>query len=304
MALSKPEMIKRDASSTEYSEAEGVSIDDECNVSVDWKGPDDPDKPTNWTTPKKWAMVSTGSLVTFVVSFCSSVYSSAITDIQHEFQVSVTVSRLVISLYVFGFAFGPMVWGPASELYGKTRPLWIGYALFCIFQIPTALAKDIYTLLIFRFLAGLAGSSVLAILGGMFVDFLVTPKDRGIATAVFSMATFCGPAMGPIIGSICEVRLGRAWISWVTLIAGVCFGVPAIMVSSETQESVILRRKTRKLRKARGKDGVQTSRTNGDGSLQISVFVGKYLTKPIRMFVQEPIVSLNADCWIVIFMGG
>ncbi|RDI77429.1 hypothetical protein Vi05172_g12538 [Venturia inaequalis] len=283
-------MTKPYAPSSEFSESDVVTIDDEGNMLVDWKGPDDPDRPSNWTFARKWGIVVTTSMITFVVSFCSSVYSNAIPDVQHEFHVSPTVSQLVISLYVFGFAFGPMIWGPASELYGKTRPLWIGYALFCILQIPIALAKDIYTFLIFRFLSGLAGSSTLAILGGMFIDFLVDPNERGVATAIFSMATFCGPALGPIIGSICEARLGRVWISWVTLIAGVVFGVPAFLVTPETQESVILRRKARELRKAKGKDGVQSPSAKRDESLQISVFVRKYLTKPIRMFFQEPIL--------------
>lgn len=301
MERTKSAMVKLDARSPESSEAEGVTIDDESNLLVDWKGPNDPDKPTNWTFARKWTIVVTNSLVTFMVSFCSSVYSPAIPDIQHEFQVSATVSRLVISLYVFGFAFGPMLWGPASELYGKTRPLWMGYAFFCLFQVPTALAKDIYTFLIFRFLAGLAGSSVLAILGGMFVDFLVHPSERGIATAIFSMATFSGPAMGPIVGSICEARLGRAWVSWVTLIAGVVFGVPAMVVTPETQESVILRRRTRQLCKAKGRAGVQAPSANRNGSFQISIFVRKYLTKPVRMFVREPIVSLMNDGWTKMF---
>ncbi|TID14282.1 polyamine transporter 2 [Venturia nashicola] len=283
-------MENLESHSSSSSDREGIIIDDEGNLHVDWRGPNDPEKPTNWSFSRKWSIVLTNSLITFMVSFCSSVYSAATLDIQKEFGASVTVSRLGISLYVFGFAFGPMLWGPASELYGKTRPLWLGYVLFCIFQIPTALAKDIYTLLIFRFLAALAGSSALAILGGMFVDFLVTPKERGIATALFSMATFCGPASGPIIGSIVEERAGRAWISWVTLIAGVVFGVPAFLVTPETQESVILKRKSRKLSKEREKGGALTPSADKGGSLQLSIFVRKYLTKPIVMFVQEPIL--------------
>jgi MFS family permease len=49
---------------------------------------------------------------------------------------------------------GPLVWGPLSEVYGRTRPLFIGFAIFAGFQIPIAVAGNIETIMIYRFLAG------------------------------------------------------------------------------------------------------------------------------------------------------
>jgi MFS family permease len=47
---------------------------------------------------------------------------------------------------------GPLVWGPLSEVYGRTRPLFIGFAIFAVFQIPIAVAQNIETIMICRFL--------------------------------------------------------------------------------------------------------------------------------------------------------
>lgn len=69
-----------------------------------------------------------------------------------------------------GFAIGPMVWGPMSELFGRTRPLFFGFVVMAIFQIPVAVAQNLYTVLICRFLGGVFGSSPLAIAGGALVD--------------------------------------------------------------------------------------------------------------------------------------
>jgi DHA1 family multidrug resistance protein-like MFS transporter len=66
---------------------------------------------------------------------------------------------------------GPLVWGPFSEVYGRTRPLFIGFAIFAGFQIPIAVAGNIETIMIYRFLAGSFGAAPIAIVGGTYVDF-------------------------------------------------------------------------------------------------------------------------------------
>ena len=46
---------------------------------VDWDGPDDPQKPTNWSSRKKWKnllIVNTITLITYVLSACTSTFIS------------------------------------------------------------------------------------------------------------------------------------------------------------------------------------------------------------------------------------
>ncbi|KAF5241932.1 hypothetical protein FANTH_8892 [Fusarium anthophilum] len=260
-----------------------ISFDDSQSPSSIPDGLKEEDKPVNWPSSKKWSIVVSTSLSTFVVSFGSSVYSAAIPHIQTRFTVSPDTALLGITLYVIGFALGPMAWGPASELYGKRRPLFLGYAIFCICQLPCALAQNMPVLLTFRFLSGLAGSSSLAILGGMYVDFLSRPAERGISTAVFSVATFCGPTVGPIVGNLATLKLGWRWTAWLTLIGGVVFGSVAFLLTPETSEVVILRQRFK------GNTSVIPSRIYRP-ERGISIFVQSYLTKPVRMFVREPIL--------------
>lgn len=187
-----------------------------------------------------------------------------------------------------GFASGPLIFGPASELYGRTTPLWLGYVGFLIFQAPLAVAKDIQTVLIVRFFAGVFGSAPLAITGGMYVDFL-DPVGRGIATAVFSVGVYCGPVTGPIIGNLMITHLSWRWTAWITLIGGSFFFALAIMCTPETSEAVLLRRKAQKLRFETSDWSLHAKSEEMPTSMRY--FVEKYLTKPIRMFVSEPIVS-------------
>lgn len=79
-----------------------------------------------------------------------------------------------------------------SEVYGRTRPLFFGFAIFIIFQIPLAVAQNLTTIMLSRFLAGCFGAAPIAIVGGTYVDFW-DAKGRGAATAGFAGATFLGP---------------------------------------------------------------------------------------------------------------
>ncbi|KAK8137027.1 hypothetical protein PG984_004967 [Apiospora sp. TS-2023a] len=260
-------------------------------ITVDWDGPDDPTRPPNWSLVRKWTIVTLNSLATFMVSFSSSAFTGSLTQVQDEFDVSGDIALLGISLYVMGFAFGPMVWGPASELYGKKRPLWSGYVAFCLFQILSAVSWSMLALLVSRVLEAVAGSATFAIMTGMFVDFLKDPTSRGIAAAMFSMSVFCGPAAGPIVGTVVTDHFGWRWSAWITLIFSVVFGVAAFLVTPETSEAVILERRAQRLRKKTGGDVVVCVSEQGEKP-SVAAFVEKYLTKPVRMFALEPILSI------------
>lgn len=67
-----------------------------------------------------------------------------------------------------GFVLGPVVFGPASELYGRKIPLFSGYVVFAIFQIPVAVARNVETIMLGRFLGGFAASAPLAVVGGKY----------------------------------------------------------------------------------------------------------------------------------------
>lgn len=165
---------------------------------VTWNGPEDPENPQNYTNLRKWVITLTMSSMTIWITFASSVFSAATLVTAEEFNVSTEVMVLGTSLVVFGFALGPLCWAPLSELYGRRIPLFAGYCIFAIFQIPVAVAKNVETVLVCRFFVGLFGCSPLAVVGGAMAD-IWNPVDRAVAIAMFSASTFMGPVLGPIV---------------------------------------------------------------------------------------------------------
>ncbi|MCJ1248048.1 hypothetical protein MMC30_005263 [Trapelia coarctata] len=257
---------------------------------VDWDGPDDPANPMNWPVSKKWIVTISFSCMTFCITFASSVFSTATQVTAELYGVSNEVMILGTSLFVLGFALGPLAWGPFSELYGRTLPLFFGFFIFGIFQIPVAVAQNIETIMITRFLGGVFGCAPLAVVGGALADFW-NPVDRGVAIAIFSAATFIGPVAGPIMGGfITESYLGWRWTAWITLIMVAFFGGVGMILVPETYAPVLLQRKAKKIRYETKNWSIHAKAD--ENQVNFHEIMVKYLFRPFHMLVLEPILLL------------
>jgi hypothetical protein len=84
---------------------------------VTWDGEHDPKKPMNMPELRKWLIVISTGLMTFCVSFASSVFSTTTFVTAELFGVSSEVMILGLSLYVLGFAFGKLFLVPTFSTY-------------------------------------------------------------------------------------------------------------------------------------------------------------------------------------------
>jgi DHA1 family multidrug resistance protein-like MFS transporter len=257
---------------------------------VTWNGPDDPEMPMNFPTWKKWIYTCTFGAMTFCITFASSVFSTATLATAEEFGVSVEVMTLGTSLFVAGFAVGPIVWGPISELKGRKLPLFTGFFIFALLQIPVAVAQNIQTIMICRFLGGLFGSSPLAVVSGSLAD-MWEPVERGIAVSVFSGATFIGPIAGPIAGGFITMSyLTWRWTGYMTAILGFGFGTLGFLIIPETYAPVLLQRRAKKLR-YKTRNWALHSKSEEE-QVDFKRIVRVYLLRPFAMLILEPILLL------------
>jgi DHA1 family multidrug resistance protein-like MFS transporter len=177
-----------------------------------------------------------------------------------------------------------------SEVLGRRIPLFAGYTLFAIFQIPVALAQNTATICVGRFLGGFFASAPLAVVGGALAD-LWDPIPRAYAICIFAAGGFAGPVAGPIAGGfITESSLGWRWTSWITLIMAGFFGAIGLFVIPETSAARILQNRAARLRKESG-DARYYSAAD-ENKLTMETIVHVYLQRPFVMIVQEPILAL------------
>lgn len=137
---------------------------------VEFDGPHDPLHPQNWPMRKKLVIAVVLGYTTLVAAFTSSIFSAATKVVAEQFGVSTEVGLLGLSLYVLGFATGPIMWAPLSELRGRKLPMIISMFGFSIFSVGTAVGKDLQTVFICRFWGGVFASCPLAIVAAIFSD--------------------------------------------------------------------------------------------------------------------------------------
>ncbi|TVY47094.1 putative transporter [Lachnellula occidentalis] len=265
-------------------------LPDRENYVVEFEGPDDPMHAQNWPMKKKVLTAIMLGYTTLVSAFTSSIFSTATATVAKQFHVSTEVGVLGLSLYVLGFAFGPVFWAPLSELKGRRLPLVISMFGFSIFQIAVAAAKDLQTIMLCRFWGGMFGAAPLAVVAAVFSD-MFDNRTRGLAITVFSMTVFTGPLLAPFIGGfIVESYLGWRWTEWLAAIMGFTAFFLNLFFLEETYPPVILIAKASEIRRRTRNWGIHAKQEEIE--IDFRELITKNFTRPLRLLVTEPIVLL------------
>ncbi|KAF2084204.1 MFS general substrate transporter [Saccharata proteae CBS 121410] len=255
--------------------------------------PDDPENPQNWSWAYKcWITFQLGMLA-LAASLGSSIISPAEANIAAYTGVSREVSVLSISLYILGFAFGPLCWAPISEIWGRR---WsILPAVFClgVFSIGTAVSRNVASIFITRYFAGLFGSAPVSNVSAALGD-IWPPKTRGTAVTFYAVAVVGGPTLGPIIGAALTVNphLGWRWTEYIEAIWVFTILVVSVFCLPEMYAPVILKRKAQRLRTETGDH--KFYHPHEDMKLDFKTMVTKHFSRPLLMLTTEPMVTCIA----------
>ncbi|OQE38073.1 hypothetical protein PENCOP_c009G04549 [Penicillium coprophilum] len=258
----------------------------------------DPAHPYNWSRVYRWYITLVASALVVCVAFGSAIVTGGLGLIEDKYNVSLEVAILTCSIMVCGFAVGPLLWSPLSEIIGR-RPVYIiSLGLYVIFNIPCALAPNIGGLLVCRFLCGVFSSSGLSLAGGTIAD-IWNIEERGMAIAYFAAAPYCGPVLGPIVTGWITVGSGRLDLFfWVNLAFA---GAIMILIGliPETYTPVILKRRAAKLRKETGNPNIMTEQEKV--KLSFKEIARTSLIRPITMIMTEPVLDLMCMYIVLIY---
>ncbi|KAK0385101.1 hypothetical protein NLU13_7579 [Sarocladium strictum] len=312
----------QDASDPEKQPTELVDVAEDENV-VWWNGPDDPQNPYNWPRWRKVLTVVLVSALTFVTPLASSMFAPGVPELLQEFETtSRELATFCVSVYVLGFAAGPMLLAPLSEIYGRL-PIYHATNLgFIVFLIACAKAPNMSTFIAFRFLSGCFGACPLTNGGGTIAD-CVRQEKRGRAMAGFAIGPLLGPiigksrdpdfsphsssplessllmCLGPVVGGFVADSLGWRWVFWIlAIISGVISGL-FLIFSRETYAPVILQRRVDRLTK---ESGNTLLRSKLDSGLTPRDYFSRGILRPCKLIFLSPICII-AGVYIAITYG-
>ncbi|KAJ5753111.1 hypothetical protein N7520_010028 [Penicillium odoratum] len=261
--------------------------------------PNDPRNPMLFSEVKKWTYTMLVAIATLAVALVSSAYTGGIVQIEEQFDIGDEVATLGVSLFVLGFAIGPVLWAPMSELFGRQILFVTTYAALTAFNAGITGSKNAYTLIILRFFAGAFGSSPLTNAGGVIAD-MFPAKQRGVAMSLFAAAPFLGPVLGPIIGGFLGMNAGWKWVmGFLAAFSGFVWIIGSLLIP-ETYAPVLLRRRAARLSKLSGK--VYESKIDIDqGKVSIGEAFKVALSRPWILLFREPIVFLLSLYMAIIY---
>lgn len=254
----------------------------------------------NFPTYQKWVYTVTVAFATMAVSLASSAYAGGMSQVLTDLNVSREVATLGVSLFVLGFAVGPLLWAPLSELIGRQIVFLVTFFSLSALCAAATASHNIWTLIILRFLAASFGSSPLTNAGGVIAD--IFPADqRGLATSLFAGAPFLGPSLGPVIGGFLGENAGWRWVQGFLAVFTGLIWVAEGLVIPETYAPLLLRKRAERLSAVTGK--VYRSKLEAERDrVPISEMFRAALGRPWVLLFAEPIV-LFLSLYMAIIYG-
>lgn len=151
----------------------------------------DPDRPLNWSSRKRWYCGLLVGLQTLAVYIGSAIYTPAIPGVMEHFDCSRVAATAGLTLFVSAYGIAPMLLSPLQELpsWGRNPVYIVGFAIFLILQIPCILAPNLAVLLVFRFISSFAGAPCLAT-GGASMGDLFGAKYLSVAIGAWCERSF------------------------------------------------------------------------------------------------------------------
>ena len=177
-----------------------------------------------------WALTS--ALAGFVFGFDTVVISGAEQTIQELWGLGPGVHGLAVSMALWGTVLGAFLGVWPTDKFGRKKTLiWIG-ALYFVSAVGSALAPEVYTLMIARFIGGI-GIGISTVAAPLYISEISPPLHRGRLAGMFQFNI----VFGILIAFLSNYLLGgggeNAW-RWMLGVEAIpallytvmCFGIP------------------------------------------------------------------------------
>ncbi|KAF4978721.1 hypothetical protein FZEAL_4941 [Fusarium zealandicum] len=252
----------------------------------------DTDNPRNWPARRKWAVTNVLSVTGFNRILVSTVMAPALSLIARDLHMSPTEAVMALSIYLLATAFGPLVVGPLSEVYGREVVLHASNLWFLVWNVACGFANTKEMLIAARFLTGFGASAIYALGGGVLGD-IWRPDQRGKSLTWFLLIPLLGAAVGPIVGGFMTYRVSWRWMFWSTSVFQSAMAILSLTSFRETYAPAILKKRAKKLRKETG-DPYYTHQERIETQSSLIKILVQALSRPLRLLAFHPIIQVSA----------
>ncbi|KAI1815590.1 MFS general substrate transporter [Poronia punctata] len=254
---------------------------------VGFTEPHDQDNPMQWPLRKKWLVTSILSATGFNRIVVSTIMAPALPIIAAELDMSATESAMSLSIYLLATAFGPLVIGPASDVYGRQVVLHVSNVWFLGWNLACGFSTTKGFLIASRLFTGLGASAIYSLGGGVLGDVWL-PEQRGKSLGAYLAIPLLAVAVGPILGGFITTRADWRWMFWATSVFQGVAIIVCLFTFAETYAPVILKRRASRLRRETGDKRYMTLNERLDRDLGFLAVFQRAFTLPLRLLAFQP----------------
>ena len=172
------------------------------------------------TSPRFFKVALVLGLLSAIGPFAIDMYLPALPAIGASLGADIGAVQMSLTVFFLALAAGQPFYGPVSDMVGRKPPLYVGLGLFALASIGCALANDIQTLIVLRFLQGLGAAAGMAIPRAIVRD-LHTGPDAARLMSLLMLVFSVSPILAPLVGSGVIAVAGWRAVFWAVMVAAV-----------------------------------------------------------------------------------
>ncbi|MFP5475967.1 MAG: multidrug effflux MFS transporter [Gammaproteobacteria bacterium] len=159
-------------------------------------------------------------LLSAIGPFAIDMYLPALPAIGQQLGTDFGTAQLSLTVFFISIGIGQLLYGPVSDMVGRRPPMFFGMALFALASVGCALATDIHTLIVLRFVQGLGAAAGMAIPRAVVRD-LHTGPDAARLMSLLMLVFSVSPILAPLAGSGVIAVAGWRAVFWAIAVAAV-----------------------------------------------------------------------------------
>ncbi|KYO05281.1 MULTISPECIES: purine nucleoside transporter PunC [Enterobacter] len=149
--------------------------------------------------PRKGFLVWLGGLS--VLGFLATdMYLPAFAAMQEDLQTPAAAISASLSVFLAGFAFAQLLWGPLSDRFGRKPVLLLGLAIFAVGCLGMLWVRDATWLLVLRFVQAVGVCAAAVTWQALVTDYYPANRTNRIFATIMPLVGL-SPALAPLLGS-------------------------------------------------------------------------------------------------------
>ncbi|MGM0524716.1 MAG: multidrug effflux MFS transporter [Pseudomonadota bacterium] len=174
------------------------------------------------------------ALLTAFAPLSIDMYLPAFTAIANDYATDTHRVELSLTAFFFGLFIGQLLYGTATDKFGRKKPLYIGLSIYVVTSVACAWAPTIEWLIVMRFFQAIGACAGIVIARAVVRD-LYTPQASARVFSFLILVMGVAPILAPLFGAYVTSFLGWRALFWIVAALGIACALTIHLVLPETR---------------------------------------------------------------------